>query len=89
MTYAEYLTRVGFPQEEHWNLEMERRFMWMILDANAAVPMSDDSVAEGQMAYWSRAMRRLGGYPYTESRFGQNFMSLKIDIGPSMHSRRN
>ncbi|KAL0402367.1 UNVERIFIED_CONTAM: hypothetical protein Slati_4266600 [Sesamum latifolium] len=67
----------GFPQEEHWNLEMERRFMWMILDANAAVPMSDDSVAEGQMAYWSRAMRRLGGYPYTQEQIRAKFYEFK------------
>ncbi|KAL0434973.1 UNVERIFIED_CONTAM: hypothetical protein Sradi_0205200 [Sesamum radiatum] len=62
MTYTAYLSRVGFPQEEHWSLEMERRFMWMILDANAAIPTSDDQIAEGQMAYWSQAMRRHGGY---------------------------
>ncbi|KAL0427355.1 UNVERIFIED_CONTAM: hypothetical protein Slati_2910300 [Sesamum latifolium] len=53
MTYAAILTRAGFPQEEHWSLEMERRFMHMILPANAAVQMLDDSIAEGQMAYWS------------------------------------
>ncbi|KAL0360780.1 UNVERIFIED_CONTAM: hypothetical protein Sradi_3762500 [Sesamum radiatum] len=77
MTYAAYLTRAGFPQEEHWSLEMERRFMWMILDANAAIPMSDDQVAEGQMAYWSRAMRRHGGYPYTREQIQAKFYEFK------------
>ncbi|KAK4389899.1 hypothetical protein Sango_2326900, partial [Sesamum angolense] len=64
MTYAGFLTRAGFPQEEHKSLEIERRFMWMIGDANAAVLMSYDQVLEGQTAYWSRAMRRHDGYPY-------------------------
>ncbi|KAL0367414.1 UNVERIFIED_CONTAM: hypothetical protein Sradi_3631500 [Sesamum radiatum] len=77
MTYAAYLTRAGFPQEEHWSLEMERRLMWMILDTNAAIPMSDDQVAEGQMAYWSRAMRRHGGYPYTREQIRAKFYEFK------------
>ncbi|KAL0345648.1 UNVERIFIED_CONTAM: hypothetical protein Sradi_4396100 [Sesamum radiatum] len=77
MTYAALLTWTGFPQEEHWSLEMESRSMWMILDANAAVPMPEDSVAEGQMAYWSRAMRSLGCYLYTREQIRAKFYELK------------
>ncbi|KAL0355312.1 UNVERIFIED_CONTAM: hypothetical protein Sradi_3978100 [Sesamum radiatum] len=52
-------------QEEHWTLNVEQRFMWMIVDDNTRAPMRDDARAETQMGHWARGLRRYFGYPYT------------------------
>ncbi|KAL0408063.1 UNVERIFIED_CONTAM: hypothetical protein Sradi_1740700 [Sesamum radiatum] len=51
MAYRRYLESAGFPQEEHWKLNVEQRFMWMIVDENTRAPMRDDARAETQMGH--------------------------------------
>ncbi|KAL0440764.1 UNVERIFIED_CONTAM: hypothetical protein Sradi_0015300 [Sesamum radiatum] len=49
MAYRRYLETAGFPQDLHWTLNVEQRFMWMIVDDNTRAPMRDDAIAEAQM----------------------------------------
>ncbi|KAL0396168.1 UNVERIFIED_CONTAM: hypothetical protein Scaly_0065200 [Sesamum calycinum] len=65
MAYRRYLETAGFPQDLHWTLNVEQRFMWMIVDDNTRAPMRDDTLAEAQMGHWARGLRRYFGYPYT------------------------
>ncbi|KAL0339455.1 UNVERIFIED_CONTAM: hypothetical protein Sangu_1467600 [Sesamum angustifolium] len=60
-----YLESAGFPQDLHWTLNVEQRFVWMIVDDNTRAPMRDDALAEAQMGHWARGLRRHFGYPYT------------------------
>ncbi|KAL2228493.1 UNVERIFIED_CONTAM: hypothetical protein Sindi_1829000 [Sesamum indicum] len=69
MAYRRYLESAGFPQEDHWTLNVEQRFMWMILDDNTRTPMRDDALAETQMGHWARALRRYFRYSYTREQF--------------------
>ncbi|KAL2226550.1 UNVERIFIED_CONTAM: hypothetical protein Sindi_2013700 [Sesamum indicum] len=69
MAYRRYLESAGFPQDGHWSSNIEQRFMWMILDDNTRAPMRDDALAEAQMGYWARGLRRHFGYPYTRDQF--------------------
>ncbi|KAL0373192.1 UNVERIFIED_CONTAM: hypothetical protein Scaly_1000800 [Sesamum calycinum] len=56
MAYRRYLESVGFPQEDHWTLNVEQSFMWMILDDNTRAPIRDDARSETQMGYWARRL---------------------------------
>ncbi|KAL2237245.1 UNVERIFIED_CONTAM: hypothetical protein Sindi_0916200 [Sesamum indicum] len=51
--------------------------MWMILDDNTRAPMRDDALAEAQMSYWARALRRHFGYPYTRDQVRDKFYEFK------------
>ncbi|KAL0387402.1 UNVERIFIED_CONTAM: hypothetical protein Sradi_2622000 [Sesamum radiatum] len=75
MAYRRYLETAGFPQDLHWTLNVEQRFMWMIVDDNTRAPMRDDAIAEAQMGHWARGLRRHFGYPYTATRFVKNSTS--------------
>ncbi|KAL2227471.1 UNVERIFIED_CONTAM: hypothetical protein Sindi_2105800 [Sesamum indicum] len=77
MAYRRYLERAGFPQEEHWTLNVEQRLMWMIVDDNTRVPMRDDRRAEAHMNQWVRGLRRHFGYHYTQDQVRQKFYELK------------
>ncbi|KAL0290984.1 UNVERIFIED_CONTAM: hypothetical protein Scaly_2652600, partial [Sesamum calycinum] len=69
MAYRRYLETAGFPQDLHWTLNVEQRFMWMIVDDNTRAPMRDDAIAEAQMGHWARGLRRHFGYPYTRDQY--------------------
>ncbi|KAL2243807.1 UNVERIFIED_CONTAM: hypothetical protein Sindi_0498700 [Sesamum indicum] len=69
MAYRRYLESAGFPQDDHWSLNIEQRFMWMILDDNTRAPMRDDALAEAQMSHWARGLCRYFGYSYTRDQF--------------------
>ncbi|KAL0393068.1 UNVERIFIED_CONTAM: hypothetical protein Sradi_2529600 [Sesamum radiatum] len=75
MAYRRYLETAGFPQDLHWTLNVEQRFMWMIVDDNTRAPMRDDAIAEAQMGHWARGLRRHFGYPYPATRFVKNSTS--------------
>ncbi|KAL0345693.1 UNVERIFIED_CONTAM: hypothetical protein Sradi_4400600 [Sesamum radiatum] len=77
MAYRRYLESAGFPQDLHWSLNVEQRFMWMIVDDNTRAPMRDDALAEAQMGHWARALRRHFGYPYTRDQVREKFYELK------------
>ncbi|KAL0430707.1 UNVERIFIED_CONTAM: hypothetical protein Sradi_0696700 [Sesamum radiatum] len=64
-----HLESVGFPQDDHWTLNVEQRFMWMIVDDNTRVSIRDDEIAEAQMGHWARGLRRYFGYPYTRDQY--------------------
>ncbi|KAL0309015.1 UNVERIFIED_CONTAM: hypothetical protein Sradi_5843800 [Sesamum radiatum] len=66
--HSRYLESAGFPQDLHWTLNIEQRFMWMIVDDNTRAPMRDDALAEAQMGHWARGLRRHFGYLYTATR---------------------
>ncbi|KAL0423664.1 UNVERIFIED_CONTAM: hypothetical protein Sradi_0901200 [Sesamum radiatum] len=51
MAYRRYLETAGFPQDLHWTLNVEQRFMWMIVDDNTRAHMRDDTLAEAQMGH--------------------------------------
>ncbi|KAL0421411.1 UNVERIFIED_CONTAM: hypothetical protein Slati_3164000 [Sesamum latifolium] len=68
MTYHKYLESARFPQEDHWTLNVEQRFMWMILDNNTWAPMRDDARVEVQMGHWARELRRYSDVPTLEIR---------------------
>ncbi|KAL0287387.1 UNVERIFIED_CONTAM: hypothetical protein Sangu_2696200 [Sesamum angustifolium] len=72
-----YLETAGFPQDLHWTLNVEQRFMWMIVDDNTRAPMRDDALAEAQMGHWARGLRRHFGYPYTRDQVREKFYELK------------
>ncbi|KAK4425150.1 hypothetical protein Salat_1708900 [Sesamum alatum] len=57
MLYRRYLDNVGFPQMEGWSFDVEKRFMFFILDDNTRVTMSNDAAAELAMERWTRALR--------------------------------
>ncbi|KAL0314952.1 UNVERIFIED_CONTAM: hypothetical protein Sangu_2339600 [Sesamum angustifolium] len=65
MEYRRYLESTRFPQDLHWTLNVEQRFMWMIVDDNTRAPMRSDALAEAQMGHWARGLRRYFGNPYT------------------------
>ncbi|KAL0323519.1 UNVERIFIED_CONTAM: hypothetical protein Sangu_1971200 [Sesamum angustifolium] len=67
--YRRYLEIAGFPQDLHWTLNVEQRFMWMIVDDNTRAPMRDNALAEAQMGHWARGLRRHFEYPYTRDQF--------------------
>ncbi|KAL2228000.1 UNVERIFIED_CONTAM: hypothetical protein Sindi_1779700 [Sesamum indicum] len=69
MAYRRYLESAGFSQDDHLSLNIEQRFMWMILDDNTRAPMRDDARAETQMGHWAHGLRRYFGYPYTRDQF--------------------
>ncbi|KAK4407779.1 hypothetical protein Sango_0358900 [Sesamum angolense] len=77
MAYRRYLESAGFPQEDHWTLNVEQRFVWMILDDNTRAPMRDDARAETQMDHWARRLRRHFGYPYTRDQVRDKFYEFK------------
>ncbi|KAK4405736.1 hypothetical protein Sango_0580100 [Sesamum angolense] len=77
MAYRRYLESAGFPQEDHWTLNVEQRFMWMILDDNTRAPMRDDACAEKQMGHWARRLLRHFGYPYTRDQIRDQFYEFK------------
>ncbi|KAL0393075.1 UNVERIFIED_CONTAM: hypothetical protein Sradi_2530300 [Sesamum radiatum] len=77
MAYRRYLETAGFPQDLHWTLNVEQRFMWMIVDDNTRAPMRDDAIAEAQMGHWARGLRRHFGYPYTRDQVREKFYELK------------
>ncbi|KAL0307359.1 UNVERIFIED_CONTAM: hypothetical protein Sangu_3034200 [Sesamum angustifolium] len=77
MAYRRYLETAGFPQDLHWTLNVEQRFMWMIVDDNTRAPMTDDAIAEAQMGHWARGLRRHFGYPYTRDQVREKFYELK------------
>ncbi|KAK4397110.1 hypothetical protein Sango_1547600 [Sesamum angolense] len=77
MAYRRYLETAGFPQDLHWTLNVEQRFMWMIVDDNTRAPMRDDAIAEAQMGHWARGLRRNFGYPYTSDQVREKFYELK------------
>ncbi|KAL0378529.1 UNVERIFIED_CONTAM: hypothetical protein Sradi_3158400 [Sesamum radiatum] len=72
-----YLESAGFPQEDHWTLNVEQRFMWLILDDNTQAPMRDDARAEVQMGNWARTLRRHFRYPYTRDQVREKFYEFK------------
>ncbi|KAL0318094.1 UNVERIFIED_CONTAM: hypothetical protein Scaly_2865200 [Sesamum calycinum] len=47
------------------DVNVEKRFMWMIVDDNTRAPMRDDALAKAHMGHWARRLRRYFGYPYT------------------------
>ncbi|KAL0288716.1 UNVERIFIED_CONTAM: hypothetical protein Sangu_2645400 [Sesamum angustifolium] len=53
----------------HWTLNVEQRFMWMIVDDNTRAPMRDDALAKVQMGHWARGLHRHFGYPYTHDQY--------------------
>ncbi|KAL0375648.1 UNVERIFIED_CONTAM: hypothetical protein Scaly_0682400 [Sesamum calycinum] len=77
LAYRRYLESAGFPQEDHWTLNVEQRFMWMILDDNTRAPMRDDARAETQMDHWARRLRRHFVYPYTRDQVRDKFYEFK------------
>ncbi|KAK4406690.1 60S ribosomal protein L22-2 [Sesamum angolense] len=77
MAYRRYLESARFPQEDHWTLNVEQRFMWMILDNNTQAPLTDDARAETQMGHWARRLRRYFGYPYTRDQIRDKFYEFK------------
>ncbi|KAL2252565.1 UNVERIFIED_CONTAM: hypothetical protein Sindi_0051200 [Sesamum indicum] len=77
MVYRRYLESAGFPQDDHWSLNIEQRFMWMILDDNTRAPMRDDAFAEAQMGHWARRLHRYFGYPYTRDQVHDKFYEFK------------
>ncbi|KAK4411801.1 hypothetical protein Sango_0253100 [Sesamum angolense] len=83
MAFRRYLESVGFPQEDHWTLNVEQCFMWMILDENTRAPMRDDARAETQMGHWAHRLRRHFRYPYTRDQGDtQNAKSSNIERSP-------
>ena len=88
MAYRRYLESAGFPQDDHWSLNIEQRFMWMILDDNTRAPMRDDALVEAQMGHWARGLRRHFGYPYTRDQVRDKFYEFKIDFNNSTASLR-
>ncbi|KAL0448572.1 UNVERIFIED_CONTAM: hypothetical protein Slati_1413600 [Sesamum latifolium] len=77
MAYRRYLESVGFPQEDHWTLNVEQQFMWMIIDDNTRMSIRDDEIAEAQMGHWPRILRRHFGYSYTRDQIHQKFFEFK------------
>ncbi|KAL2235958.1 UNVERIFIED_CONTAM: hypothetical protein Sindi_1328000 [Sesamum indicum] len=77
MAYRRYLESAGFPQEDHWSLNIEQRFMWMILDDNTRAPMRDDALVEAQMSHWARGLCRHFEYPYTRDQVRDKFYECK------------
>ncbi|KAK4388321.1 hypothetical protein Sango_2438700 [Sesamum angolense] len=67
----------GFPQDLHWTLNVEQRFMWMIVDDNTRAPMRDDALAEAQMGHWACGLHRHFGDPYTRDQVCEKFYELK------------
>ncbi|KAL2232531.1 UNVERIFIED_CONTAM: hypothetical protein Sindi_1433100 [Sesamum indicum] len=80
MAYRRYLESAGFPQDDHWSLNIEQRFMWMILDDNTQAPMRDDALAEAQMGHWARGLRRHFGYPYTRDQIPGIYYDIETFI---------
>ncbi|KAL0320327.1 UNVERIFIED_CONTAM: hypothetical protein Sradi_5294200 [Sesamum radiatum] len=77
MAYRRYLESVGFPQADHWTLNVEQRFMCMIVDDNTRMSIRDYEIAEAQMGHWARGLRRHFGYPYTRDQVRQKFLEFK------------
>ncbi|KAL0342625.1 UNVERIFIED_CONTAM: hypothetical protein Scaly_1925100 [Sesamum calycinum] len=82
MAYLRYLKSVGFLQDLHWTLNVEQRFMWIIMDDNTRAPMRDDALAEAQMGHWARGLRRHFGYPYTFDQPEPHYPSMLEVWGP-------
>ncbi|KAL0366162.1 UNVERIFIED_CONTAM: hypothetical protein Sradi_3506300 [Sesamum radiatum] len=80
MAYRRYLESVGFPQEDHWTLNVEQRLMWMIVDDNTRMSIRDDEIAEAQMGHWARGLRRHFGYPYTRDQVRQKIFEFKARL---------